>query len=265
MTLVVSLRVPDGVVLAADSLQTTKGTIVPGVKDLKVKVPGTDKEISLGDLKFPPISIPTSTSSYAQKLFPFKTKFGVATFGSGIINNRTIYNHIKNLESSIDIEINSVVEAAEQIKEYFHKQLQEQLATQKVNDLPEESFIVGFQVVGFESKTDLYGKTVEVTIGKNSKKNVLDGIGCTVSGDTTLVRKLWELGTKEGTATNYGAFSLQDAVDYSKFLIDTTSAYQRFANMIPTVGGDVDIALITNYSQFTWIRFKELTKIIEKI
>jgi hypothetical protein len=33
--------------------------------------------------------------------------------------------------------------------------------------------------------------------------------------------------------------------------------------MIPTVGGDIDIAVVTNYSRFTWIHQKPLAKIME--
>jgi len=266
MTLVVSLRVPDGVVLAADSLQTTKGTIVPGVKDLTVEHPKTKEKIKIGDLNFPAITIPTSTSSFAQKLFPFKGNFGVASFGASIINSRTIYNHIKNLENSISDEVNSVTEAAEMIKNYFNSQLQEQLKQNKNQKLKKDTFVLGFQVVGYESKEDFSGRTIEISIGEKSNLNTKDGLGCTVSGDTIVVTKLWELSKKKGMQqTNYGSFSLKDAVDYSKFLIETTSTFQRFSNMIPTVGGAVDIALITNYSKFTWIEYKELTKILEKI
>ena len=266
MTLVVSLRVPDGVVLAADSLQTTKGTIIPGVKDLTVQHPKTKEEIKFGDLNFPAITIPTSTSSFAQKLFPFKENFGVASFGASIINNRTIYNHIKNLEASINDEVNSVSKAAEMIKDYFDNQLQEQLKQKNNEKLKKDTFVLGFQVAGYETNEDITGSTIEISIGEKSKMNTIDGIGCTVSGDTIIVQKLWELSKKkEIQQTNFGSFSLKDAVDYSKFLIETTSIFQRFANMIPTVGGAVDIALITNYSKFTWIKYKELTKIIEKI
>jgi hypothetical protein len=37
--------------------------------------------------------------------------------------------------------------------------------------------------------------------------------------------------------------------------------------MIPTVGGEVDIALITHIGKpvFTWVKYKELIKILEKI
>lgn len=264
MTLVVSLRVPDGVVIAADSLQTTSGQIIPGVKDLKVKHPKTGEDIPIGDLNFPPITIPTSTYSFAQKLFPFKKKYGIATFGSAIINGRTIYNHIKNLEKNTNDIINSAQEVGELIREYFSKQLKEDLKKTGKN-IPPNALVIGFQIVGFESPDDLIGHTIEVNIGQKSKLNVIDGIGCTVSGDTAVVKSLWKLNEDQRNRINYGSFSLKDACDYAEYLINTTSSHQRFANMIPTVGGAVDIALLTNYSEFKWIKYKELTKILENI
>lgn len=265
MTLVVSLRVPDGVVLAADSLQTTQTFIQAGFKDFKVKDTKTGAEISVGDLNLPPIPMPTSTSSYAQKLFSFRGKYGIATFGSAIINNRTIYNHIKNLESKTpDEETSSMSKVAELLKNYFSQQLNEQIKASN-QQLQPNQVVMGFQIVGYETSEDIFGHTIEVIIGHTPYINVIQGIGCTVSGDTEVCRKLWEIGVQnQARQTNYGAFSLKDAIDYVEFLIHTTASFQRFSNMIPTVGGAVDIALITNYSNFKWVKSKDLTKILEK-
>ena len=258
MTLVVSLRVPDGVILAADSLQTSQVNV-----NIVVTDPQTKRQIPA-----PPLLMPTSTSSYAQKLFSFKEKFGVAIFGTAVINNRTIYNHIKKLESTITDKIESVSKAGEILMEYFDKQLDEQLKIQNVKreNLNDNQMILGLQVVGFENNEDVFGHTMEVLIKKKSEKKIIDGIGCTVSGDSEVVRKLWEISQQNPSRqTNYASFSLKDAVDYVEFLINTTAYFQRFANMIPTVGGAVDIALVTNYSDFKWIKYKDLTKILEDI
>ena len=59
--------------------------------------------------------------------------------------------------------------------------------------------------------------------------------------------------------------TVQDAIDYAEFAINSTAAYQRFSMMIPTVGGDVDVALVTAYTGFKWIKYKELTKILEDL
>ena len=269
MTLVVSLRVPDGVVLAADSLQTTQAAIFPGLKDIKIACPKCKEQITLKEIHMPPIQVPMSTSSFAQKLFPFKNNFGVACFGSGIVNSRTIYYHIKILEKSLSNEaIDSVSGAAGKIMDYFDAELKEDLTKRNLDiaNAPEEFYPFGFQVVGYETDKDISGKTIEVLIGKKSKKKEIDQIGCSVSGDRQIVTKLWELHEDDPRlATNYGSFSLQDAIDYAEFLIKTTATQQRFSNMIPTVGGEVDIALITTHSGFKWIQFKNLTKVLEEI
>ena len=51
--------------------------------------------------------------------------------------------------------------------------------------------------------------------------------------------------------------TLQDAIDYAIFLIRTTIDYQRFATMVPTVGGDIDVAIITHHGGFQWIQEKK--------
>lgn len=51
--------------------------------------------------------------------------------------------------------------------------------------------------------------------------------------------------------------NLQDAIDYTIFLIRTTIDYQRFATMVPVVGGDIDLAIITHHAGFKWIQYKE--------
>ena len=266
MTLVVSLRVPDGVILAADSLQTSQVQIAinPQIVLDSAGNAATDPAGKPVTISMQPISIPTSTSAFAQKLFSFKEKFGIAIFGQAILNGRTIYNHIKNLENKTQNGISSVSEVGKILENYFTKELDKQLK-ETGQALQPGQFVMGFQVVGFESEDDIFGHTIEVQIGAQPKCTQIDGIGCTVSGDTLLVSQLFEIAKiHPQMGTNYASFSLKDAIDYAEFLINTTASYQRFANMIPTVGGAVDIALITNYSNFKWIKSKELTKILEK-
>jgi hypothetical protein len=259
MTLIVSLRVPDGVVIAGDSLQTVRGSLQMELKQHPVDVPGHG-QVKV-DLKLPALEFSTSTYSYAQKIFPFKKKFGMGAFGSGIINQRTIYNHIRNLERTISEDLD-LMAVAEKIKDYFWNEFQEDLKKQEkleeLEKLPDATTVFGMQIIGYKAQSDYSGHTIQVTIGKEPAIQEFGGIGCTVSGETNVTRLLWQLGN-----ANYGAFSLQDAVDYAEFLINTTATHQRFANMIPTVGGFIDVALLTNYNDFRWIRCKKMTKIIE--
>ena len=66
-------------------------------------------------------------------------------------------------------------------------------------------------------------------------------------------------------AIQYGTMTLQDAIDFSTLIIQTTSAIQRFSDGImadpgdiPGVGGPVDVAVITPDKGFVWICKKKL-------
>lgn len=63
----------------------------------------------------------------------------------------------------------------------------------------------------------------------------------------------------------WGAMTMQDAVDFSKLAIETTTSIQRFSDGIqmdpgdmPGVGGAVDVAYLSVDQEFTWIKKKEL-------
>lgn len=261
MSLVVSLRIADGLVLAADSLSTLHGQArITG--DLKTKCPKCDGEIELKDIKIPPISTASSTRSFAQKVFPFLGKFGIASWGMGILNQKTIYYHLKELEGvHSNTELNSANDLAELLKEYFAEEMEKQI--KDLCKAPDNFYPLGFQIIGYDEKQE--GKTIEVNVGKKSRTRSHEGIGCTISGDIKIVIQLWNLGKQHpGQATDYNSFSLQDAIDYTEFLINTTAIYQRFANMLPTVGGEVDVALITPFQKFSWIKTKKLTRILEE-
>jgi len=65
-------------------------------------------------------------------------------------------------------------------------------------------------------------------------------------------------------AINWGAMSLQDAVDFSVLAIQTTSAIQRFSDGIqvdpgdmPGVGGPIDVLVLTPDGP-RWVKQKEL-------
>ena len=65
-------------------------------------------------------------------------------------------------------------------------------------------------------------------------------------------------------AINWGAMTLQDAIDFTVLVIETTSAIQRFSDGIqldpgdiPGVGGPVDVLDLTSYGA-KWVEKKEL-------
>ena len=109
--------------------------------------------------------------------------------------------------------------------------------------VPDDQVLLGFQIVGYDGSDP---KTIEVLVGKNVNTQVIDQLGCTVSGSREVVEAIWGLYAKHPQSQPpYEVFSLQDAIDYAEFLIRTTIEHQRFSQTIPSVGGDIDIALVT--------------------
>jgi len=53
-----------------------------------------------------------------------------------------------------------------------------------------------------------------------------------------------------------GVMPIQDAIDLADFLVSTTKRYVAFLPGANTVGGDADIATVTRYEGFKWIRRK---------
>lgn len=264
MSLVVSLRIPDGIVVAADSLTTSQSLLEFVAQNIEVECPHCRRKVSGQELRFPPIPIPFSASSYTQKLFPLHGIFAVSSFGQGVINNRSIYYHVKQFELS-NKKHGSLDETRDALIAYFEEQLLGQFPKYK-EEAPKDWHPLGIHINGYEEVDGKpIGVTYEVYIGRDNVVRRRDTIGCTIGGDMKVVQKLWEIGKEDPRLSfKYPLFSLQDAVDLSKFFITATSTFQRFANEVPTVGGEVDIALLTPFHGFQWIKRKKLMETLEE-
>lgn len=267
MTLIVSLRIPDGIVIAGDSLSTMVGQgQLEATSD--VTCPKCNHRHKIQQ-KLPMPHVPATTFSYAQKVFSFCGKFGVGTFGTGLLAGKSIYFAMRLIEQRLkelkenETPFEGVTEVARVIGDEIHILLKEQLKLEKVSldALPTDQFPLGVQVVGYDGTKP---KTIEVFVGRKVKCREQKQLGCTFSGSGEIVHAIWELYKKQPESQPpYHVFSLQDAIDYAEFLIRTTIAHQRFSQTIPTVGGDIDIALVTPFDGFRWIRQKPLGKVLE--
>lgn len=262
MSLVVSLRVPDGIVAAADSVSLAQTILEFVAQDLRC--PSCKEKISAQDIGIPAIPVPFSASSYTQKLFSLYDDFSLSSFGQGIINNRSIYYHVKQFERA-NRKLANLVEARDAFISYLEQELLHQLPKYK-EEAPENWYPLGFHLNGYEAVDGTQvGVTYEVHIGRQNIIHRYDTIGCTVGGDIKVVQQLWAIGKEDPRLQfKYGLFSLQDAIDLSEFLIEATSSFQRFANQVPTVGGETDVALITPFRGFQWIKRKKLMETLEK-
>jgi hypothetical protein len=266
MSLILSLRISDGIVVATDSLSTSNDLLEIASSNIEIKCPYCNKVIKDKGFKLPPIPIPFSASSYTQKLLKFFKKYAISFFGIGILNKRSIYYHIKQFESkNEEIGDYSLDKIVEKIEEYFESELMKAFPDYK-NKAPDNWLPIGFHINGYlEKNNNLSGITFELKIGKKSEIKIFDSIGCTVGGDVRVVAKLWEIGKIDPKQViRYQLLSLQDAIELSEFFMNTTSIFQKFANQVPTVGGETDIALITPFHGFTWVKRKRLNKIIEE-
>ena len=265
MTLIVSLRIPDGIVIAGDSLSTMMGQGQWAVTT-EVTCPKCDHQHQIQQ-QLPTSPVPAATFSYAQKVFPFCGKFGIGTFGTGLLAGKSIYFAMRLFEQQLKktkTSFEGVTEAAREIGDEIHRLLKEQLKLENtsVEDLPDKQPVLGLQVVGYDG-TD--PKTIQVYVGREPRRQVRKQLGCTYSGSGEIVRAIWGLHKQHPERQPpYHVFSLQDAIDYAEFLIRTTIAHQRFSQTIPNVGGDIDIALVTPFNGFQWIRQKDLGKVLEE-
>ena len=262
MTLIVSVRTPDGVVIASDGLLPLVGQ---GSLEAPVDVTspeGNHKQKIQQPSVFP---LPQKTFLYAQKIFPFCGKFGIGAFGAaGLLENKSIYSIIRLFEQKLkETSPIRVTDIAEKIGNEIHGLLKEQFKRENtsVDTIPEDQAVLGFQVIGYDG-TD--PKTVEVHLGKAVHRRVQHAFGSTISGSQEVVQAIWGLyKTQPESQPPYPLFSLQDAIGYAEFLIRTTIDHQRFSRTMPSVGGDIDIALVTLFDGFQWIRQKPLGEVLE--
>lgn len=255
MTLVVSVRVPDGVVVAADSLATL-------AVQSQAKAKGPAKCPKCGEEHLVEIDVPLprgigtlSTLPYALKLVPLWGRFAVTTFGNSLIGERSVFALIQEFQQQDTF--TDPQEAADALGGRLFKVLGE---TINVNDLPDDSVVLGFHLSGYKD-----GKPVTAVsrIGKQINTKSFEGFGATVDGETSVVTHMWELKQSiPQMGAIYQAWSVLDASDYAEFLISLTATSQRFGLMVPNVGGAIDVAVVIPQNKFRWIKRKQLANLL---
>ena len=259
MTIAIAIAVPDGVALAADTQTTWTKTI------LKAKQKGTKEEFELDE----PIIVPVGWSKMTRKLFPLKfdeNNFAICTAGAAILNSKTMYAIFKSLEKSYQGKSDS-----NGIVRYLVEGIKDQLKLQyKTDDISKaETNIINFIIVGYEDQ-DVSKPLIERhlvfsgEITTNGNKDSSGHIRAWKNDDQSRYGGVW-IGRTEfithivnhknnGLPPISGQFelmSLADAVDYTKFLVEFTCDFQRFAVMVPDCGRPIISATLTpeNYNE----------------
>ena len=275
MTIAISLKVNDGLVLAADSASTLIEQSAEGVPGNVVNV-----------------------YNHANKIANLRKGFaiGAVTWGAGSIGVASISTLLKDLrrrftgddpdhiEWTLDKDGYSIEEVASRLRAFMYE---EKYAPAFEGWPKEDQPVLGFIVAGHapgESLADEYQVLIaDGACGPPVPLRPHEAAGVTWNGEPEAITRLL-LGFSaqlpavlvdqlkvppEQTAAIvdilrdslerhfvHSAMPIQDAIDLAEFLVDLTIKVSRFAPGAPTVGGEIEIAAITTHEGFKWVRRK---------
>lgn len=232
MSFLIAVHVNEGIVLASDRRTTYTTTTTTNEKVVT--------------------RIGVHTTNTTDKTFICPNGVGISTCGSASVNKRPITGYIQDMIRS-KISENTLVESVPQIIiDYFTR----------METVPDTKFIVA----GYDVKKE---RQVIYSVRLVDKKvSVIDTTyqGAFWDGETsTLTRLIQDVAQKvEGKYVDlrydkilWEYFTLQDAIDFARFAVETTINTMRFKNVVETVGGNVDVLLITP-DETRWIQKEEL-------
>ena len=231
MSIVVTVYVPSGIVMAADSRiiatqreeRREKGTTLI-----------TERQIVVSD--------------NAYKVIDFtRVPVGAATFGTGIIQDQSVDSHIRAFEEEATTKKDTVETIPGKLLNYFQK---------RFPDVEVGFFTAGFSREDEISVPHVYALNTGAEPGLR-RINVDDKgklqYGVLRGGDTLTVDRL----INPQYLPPFAAMPLQDAIDYATYLIRTTIETLRFEPRFPTCGGPIDVLVITPHEMY-FVQKKEL-------
>lgn len=264
MSLIVSVYVNEGIVMASDSRTTLEvsNQIIGGI----------EKQ-----------SFPISDSTYKTFLCP--NGCGISTCGDASFSGQAIASYIERLNESVINKNTSVLEMPQIILDYF-------------NGIDKNKETI-FHICGYTK--DDNGKELQkiyrVYTGLNARivdENQRQTQGAIWDGQREIMTRLIkrqivnpsiieannvDITDSDGTVTHidqaviidrngmmilpeadlaWEFMSLQDAVDFAKFAIETTIAAMNFKKVGKTVGGPIDILIIKPKGS-GWLKHKKLS------
>ncbi len=231
MSLVVTVYVPSGIVMAADSRMTVQRNDerVEGEQTTRVQ-----QQLVLSDSAYKVVELR-------------KLGVGIAIYDAGIIDNQPADSHVHRFEEEVLTTEDDVLSVGDKFLAYF-----------------QESFpgvAVGYHIAGYRQEERarvphvLVGHTVrEPGIRRvNVDENGTTQYGITRAGDTLIANRLIDA----NYLPLFTAMPLQDAVDYAVHLIRSTIDTMRFEPRFPSVGGPIDVLAVTPEG-IRWVQRKEL-------
>jgi hypothetical protein len=232
MSLVVTVFVPSGIVMAADSrMSIMRSEDRDDESGQKIRL---QQQLVLSDA--------------AYKVVEFgKVSAGISVYDAGVIDNQPMESHVHRFEEQAVSTKDDVIALADKFFDYFR------------TNHPAAG--VGFQVAGYRVENKV--SVPYVLVGHTTREpkivrvNATDEgqlkYGVTQSGDTLVASRLID----QNWVPQFDAMPLQDAIDYSIYLIRTTIDTLRFEPRYPSVGGPIDV-LVIRPDGMEWVQRKEL-------
>ncbi len=275
MTIAISLKINDGLVLAADSASTVM-SVLPGQE----------------------VANFLNVYNNANKIFNLHKglPIGAITWGGGSIGSASIETIVKDLRyrfsgKKLGFEmwkLNKQTYTLEGVAESFRRFVYDELYKSASLSPDYKSAEIGFIVAGYSAAGDVaeeYSIVIKADGSCEGPSRIRPGseVGVTWAGQPDALNRLLmgyssnlpdilrgplgvppehvagilALITQSSQAQIIVApMPLQDAVDLAEFLVDTTIKFTRFTPGTPTVGGPIEIAAISKHEGFRWIRRK---------
>ena len=235
MSFLIAVHVNEGIVLASDRRTTyTQTSNENGQQVVKIGV---------------------HTTNSTDKTFACPNGAGISTCGDASLLGKPITGYIQEMIRagiSPDTKISDIPQI---IIDYFYSK-------------PTVSN-TNFIIAGYETVEDRkVQKLFKIRLAdKNIEEIDTDSQGASWDGETfTLTRLIQNVVVigNNGTCTPlpfeeilWEYFTLQDAIDFARFAVETTIKTMHFKNVVETVGGNVDILVITP-EETKWIQREEL-------
>lgn len=270
MTIAISLKINDGLVLATDSATTVFGTVKPG---------------QLGVV---------NVYTNANKLFNLRKglPIGAIVWGAGSIGTSSISTLMKDLRERFSTDDHpsgwhltkdnyTMADVAAKVKQFIFDENYEPA----FKTFPQKP-LFGMVVAGYSPKSQMPEEyQIDIVNGQCGDPRSLRGqneVGLSWSGDPEAINRLllgmspalWPL-LKNSLALDdarlkaamaatsvlntpilHAAMPLQDAIDLAEFLVQVTIGFSRFKPGAPTVGGPIELAAISKHEGFRWIKRK---------
>lgn len=223
MSFLIAVYVNEGIVLASDRRTTYTNTQDVGGKIVqRIGIHMTDS---------------------TDKTFACPNGAGISTCGDASLMGKPITGFIQSMirtQIGNDCNIENIPQI---IIDYFNN----------LPEIPDASFIVaGYKLNESGKEQKVYKVRVKA---KTTETIDTSNQGATWHGETITLSRLIKnvaLKTEDDKYIDlpseeilWGYFTLQDAIDFARYAVETTIQTMRFKNIVKTVGGEIDILVIT--------------------